>query len=132
MENLKKIEFNNSLKDIPLANKKEYSIKLYDDASKFINRLSWKVFFINSETTNTNDQKEQNIFKSTRSAPPYNELKNFEIDLFKLLGNIKFTNYRSRFQKTLKNDLENTLTKNKILLFVDKTRNLYQADPKFY
>ena len=89
-------------------------------------------FFINSEASSTNEQKEKNIFKSTRSAPACDELKNFETDLFKLLGNIKFTNYRSRFQKTLKNDLENTLTKNKILLFVDKTRNLYQADPKFY
>ena len=132
MENLKKIEFNYSLKDIPLADKKEYTIKLYDAASKFINKLRWKVFFINSKTTSTNEQKEENIFKSTRSAPTCDELKNFEIDLFKLLGNIKFTNYKSRFQKTLNNDLKNILTKNKIILFADKTRNLYQADPKFY
>ena len=61
-------------------------------------------------------------------APAFDKLKNFEIALFKLLGNIKFTNYRSRFQKTLKN----ILTKNKIILFADKTRNLYQTDPKFY
>ena len=113
MEKLKKIDFKYSLKDIPLANKKEYTIKLYDAASKFINRLRWKVFFINSETSSTNEQKEENIFKSTRSAPACDELKNFEIDLFKLLGNIKFTNYKSRFQKTLKNDLKNILTKNK-------------------
>ena len=40
--------------------------------------------------------------------------------------------YRSKFQKDLKKDLKNLLTKNKIILFLDKTRNLYQTDPKFY
>ena len=44
-------------------------------------KLRWKVFFINSETTNTNEQKEENIFEITRSAPACDELKNFEIDL---------------------------------------------------
>ena len=103
MENIKKLDFNYSLKDIPLTNKKEYTIKLYDAASKFINRLRWKIFFINNENVDINEQKEEDIFKSTRSAPACDELKNFEIDLFKLLESIKFTNYRSRFQKKPKN-----------------------------
>ena len=41
MEDIKKVEFNYSLKDIPLANQKEYLIKLYDATSKFIN-----IFFV--------------------------------------------------------------------------------------
>ena len=45
MEDIKKVDFNYSLKDIPIANKKEYLIKLYDATSKFVNRLRWQLFF---------------------------------------------------------------------------------------
>ena len=99
MKHIKKLEFNYSLKDIPLSNRKEYKIKLYDAASKFINRLRWKAFFISNESVDINKQKEEDIFKTNRSAPACEEIKKFEVDLFKLSGSIKFTNHRSRFTK---------------------------------
>ena len=77
MENFEKIEVNYSLRDILLANKREYTIKLYNAASKFINRLRWKVFFISRETTSFNEQKEENIQHQT---PACDELKNFKLN----------------------------------------------------
>ena len=38
----------------------------------------------------------------------------------------------SSFQKRLKQDLNKLLTKNKVILFADKTRNIYHTSPKFY
>ena len=132
MEDIQKVNFNYSLKDIPICNKKEYLIKLYDATSKFINRLRWKLFFCNQEDNSPYEYKEENIFKSRKSAPAHDELKAFENDLFNIIKNIKFTTYKSNFQKKLKHDLNSLLTKNKIILFADKTRNLYQTTPKFY
>ena len=85
MEDIKKISFSYSLKDIPLTNKKEYLTKMYDATSKFINRLRWKVFFCNKEINDPYDHKEEDIFKSSRSAPACEELKLFENDLFNII-----------------------------------------------
>ena len=69
MEDIKKISFPYSLKDIPLTNKKEYLTKMYDATSKFINRLRWKVFFCKKENNDPYERREEDIFESSRSAP---------------------------------------------------------------
>ena len=40
-----KVEFNHSLKNIPIADKKTYMAKLFDMTTKFIDRMKWKAFF---------------------------------------------------------------------------------------
>ena len=120
MEDIKKVEFNYSLKDIPLANQKEYLTKLYDATSKFVNRLRWKLFFCNNEDISPRESKEEDVFKSNRSAPACDAIKI-----------IKFFTYKSNFQRKLKQDLNKLLIKNKIILFADKTRNLHQTSPNF-
>ena len=100
-----------SLKDIPICNKKEYLIKLYDATSKFINRLRWKLLFCNQEDSSPYEYKEKYIFKSCKSAPAHDKLKAFENDLFNIINNIKFTTYKSNFQKKIKHDLNNLLIK---------------------
>ena len=120
MEDIKKVEFNYSLKDIPLANQKEYLTKLYDATSKFVNRLRWKLFFYNNEDISPRESKEEDVFKSNRSAPACDDLKAFENDLFDIIKNIKFSTYKSNFQKKLKQDLNKLLIKNKVILFADK------------
>ena len=132
MEDIKKIQFNYSLKDIPLSHKKDYIIRLYDATSKFINRLRWKMFFINKEIEEQHHKKDEDVFKSSRSAPTCDELKPFETDLYNVIKNIKFNSNKSKFQTKLKKDLNKLLIKNKIILFADKTRNLYHTKPEFY
>ena len=104
MEDIKQVDFNYSLKDIPIANKKEYLIKLYYATSKFVNRLRWKLLFYNSEDISPHEFKEEDVFKISKSAPSC-DLKAFENDLFDIIKNIKFTSYESNFQKKLKQDL---------------------------
>ena len=85
MEDIKKIEFKYSLKDIPLNNKKQYLTRMYDATTKFINRLRWKIFFHNNENNDQYERKEEDIYKSSRSAPACEELKAFENDLFNVI-----------------------------------------------
>ena len=44
-DKLKLIDFEHSLKNIPICNKKYFMTKIFDQTSKFINRLRWKAFF---------------------------------------------------------------------------------------
>ena len=132
MENIFSVDFNYSMKDIPISNKKEYLIKLYDSTSKFINRLRWKFFFCNRDDTEDYHTNNDNIFKSSKAAPACEELRPFEKDLLEMINSIKFDNYISNFHKKMKNDIRKLLEPNKIIIFADKTRNLYKATPKFY
>ena len=64
--------------------------------------------------------EEEDVFKSNRSAPACDDLKAFENDLSDTIKNIKFSTYKSNFQRKLKQDLNKLLIKNKIILFEDK------------
>ena len=55
------------------------------------------------------------------------ELKPFEEDVLKLLENIKFRDTKNHFQETLANDLKKINSSGKILVFADKTRNIYET-----
>ena len=97
VNNILNVDFNYSLKDIPISNKKEYLFKLYDTTSKFVNRLQWKCYYINRDINEYNSEHEENIFKSSTSAPASEELKHFEKGLIELVNNIKFNTYIPKF-----------------------------------
>ena len=60
------------------------------------------------------------------------ELKPFEEDVLKLLENIKFRDNKNHFQETLANDLKKTNLSDKIFVFADKTRNIYETSLDTY
>ena len=91
-----------------------------------------ETIFYNNDDINSYEYKEEDVFKSSRSAPACDDIKALENDLFHIIKNIKFSSYKSNFQKKLKQILNNLLTKNKVILFADKTRNIYHTSPKFY
>ena len=55
------------------------------------------------------------------------ELKPFEKDVLKLLENIKFRDTKNHFQETLANELKKINSSDKIFIFADKTRNIYET-----
>ena len=87
-----------SLKDIPLASKKQYLARVYDATIKFINRLRLKVFFHNNKNNNQYEQREEDIYENSRSSSACEELKAFENNLFNVIRKIKFTTYKYKFQ----------------------------------
>ena len=126
------INFEYSMKDIPLCNKKLYINKIFDQTSKFVNRMRWRAFFYelhnNGDELNPADHtrdEELDVYNSRRSAPEMEKLKAFESDLFDIVKDIKFRNHKSEFQKSMQNNIKKLLSVNKIIVPSDKTSNLY-------
>ena len=136
-DNLKLIDFEHSLKNIPISNRKYFLTKIFDQTSKFINRLRWKAYFFDLQDSHdlpdTPSQDEINkLFPSRRSAPEIKDLKAFEDDLFNMIKSIKFNNFKSKYQLKLSKDIKKLLNTNMIIVRSDKTSNLYYASPQLY
>ena len=119
-----KVNFNCSLKNIPLPSKQEYLTKLINSVSIFISTLSWRAFhFLNPSNSN---QKETYGLKTTEAAPSVAELKSFENDMYELVKNVNFKKIRkSNLQHTLDNNIRNMNRDNRVYVPADKTRNFY-------
>ena len=64
---------------------------------------------------------------SNKTPPTVLELKPFEEDVIKLLETTKFRDKKDYFQDTLANDLRKINSSNKMFVFADKTRNIYET-----
>ena len=80
----------------------------------------------NQENTNHFD------LSSNKTPPTILELKPFEEDVLKLLDNIKFRDTKNHFQETLANELKKINSSDKIFVFADKTRNIYETSLDTY
>ena len=65
-------------------------------------------------------------------SPQSLELKPFEKDVIKLLGNIKFQDTKGYFQDTLPNDLKKINSSDKMFVLADKTRNICETSLDTY
>ena len=92
-------------------------IKLIDQTVKFVNRMRWRAHFFELQNFTTSSphidvyDELAGIYNSKRSAPEIKKLKAFEDELFNLIKNVKFNNFKSRFQKQLKHDTRKLLSK---------------------
>ena len=80
------------------------------------------------------NQENTNHFalSSNKTLPTILELKPFEEDALKLLENIKFRDTKNHFQENLANDLKKINSSDKIFVFADKTRNIYETSLDTY
>ena len=93
--------------------------------------MRWKAhFFLKGEK----NQENTNHFglSSNKTPPTILELKPFEEDVLKLLENIKFRDTKNHFQENLANDLKKINSSDKIFVFADKTRNIYETSLDTY
>ena len=126
--------FNYSLKNIPIPDNNSYKLLLIEKIESFIKRIRWKAFFfLNSEQnqnkTNLESQNdsENNFGFKTKSTPPQcAELEKFEEDLLNLARNLQFKNTSNQFQKELKSDVVRIKNDQNVLVFADKTNNMYR------
>ena len=93
--------------------------------------MQWKsLFFLNSKS----DQQKPNEFnlKLRKCPPPIDELKPFEDDMFKLVENLRFKQVKNEFQDKLNRDVKKINSSKNILVFADKTRNVYELNKNEY
>ena len=93
--------------------------------------MRWKAhFFLKGEKSQENTR---NFGLSSNKTPPtILELKPFEEDVIKLLETIKFRDTKDYFQDTLANDLKKINSSDKMFVFADKTRNIYETSLDTY
>ena len=118
------VNFDGSLKNIPIPSKQEYLTKLINSVFVFISALRWKTFhFLNPSISKS---KETFGFRTTEPAPSVVELKTFENEMYELVKNVKFKQIRNNtLQNTLKNNIRNMNQDNRVFVPADKTRNYY-------
>ena len=145
--NLKPFQFDHSLKCVPIATKKQYTVKLFHFTNAFIQKIRWRAYFYeealqkrpsemnpNSSTVNDDDDNtpSRRLFPTSHSAPMCQRLLAFESDLIDLVKNIRFRYVNNNFQNSLRKDIQRINNSNNVIVFADKTNNLYEVKPKFY
>ena len=93
-------------------------------------RMRWKAFFFLNPSAESRTGKFN--LKSRRCPPPIEDLKPFEDDMFKMIENLRFKKVRNSFQDKLKRDVKKINSSDKVLVFADKSRNVYKLEkPKY-
>ena len=123
-------QINYSLKNIGLPSYHQYERQLINKAESLVQRMRWKAhFFLYG------DNKE-NSFKyglpTKKSAPNIPEMKAFEDDFIDLISNIRFRNINDEFLNNIGKDIRTVASSNDVLIFADKTRNIYKSSPENY
>ena len=126
-----KFEFPHSLKNIPIPPEEIYLKQLICKTEDFIGRLRWAAEFFLRPPEHTK-QKETYGFNSSLTPPKVREIQPFEDELFDIISSLKFTKFRSSFQKQLMADVQNIKTSDKVFLLADKTTNIYKVSVDLY
>ena len=131
---MERIKFDYCFKNMPIPSRKSYQLQLIDKIESAIKRMRWKAHFFLSNTYDTNDNmnKETYGFKSKHHPGIIKELESLEKDLFDIANSLKFRNTTDDFQKQLKEDVSSINSSPDVLIFADKTNNIYKATPEQY
>ena len=118
------------MKNIGLPSQDFYRKRLIDKVENVVNRMRWKSHFFLHEPNAT---AEYNFgLKSKKSPPVVIEMKAFEEDLINMMENIQFRKVTDTFLDNLNNDLKKVKSSPNVLVFADKTRNVYETSADNY
>ena len=127
------INFEYSLKNIPTPPEHSYLKSLMGKVESFLKRLRWKAYFYENSGENNLEHVNNNYgFKSDRTPPQNKHLNEFENVMYDMVKNIEFQGNRNNFQSKLKDDLKKVKTSGKIMVFADKTTNMYEISKEDY
>ena len=85
---MEKINFEYSLKNIPIPSKQNYIKSFINKTEHFLKRIRWKAFFYDNPSP---DKQHDNFGFATEKSPPQNkDLIPFENDMYKLIRSIQF------------------------------------------
>ena len=129
---MEKLDFDLSLKNIPIPPKSTYMKQLIDKTENFLTRVRRKTdIFLNPDKYK--NPKPSYGFKSTLHPPPTsNLLKLFEDELFEIIANLSFNDYRSAFQNNMADTVNRIKQSKNVFLLGDKTTNIYEVSLDIY
>ena len=123
-----------SLKNILTLTESNYLKCLIEKTENFIRRLRWKAYhFCKDNSQPVNESANEYFgFKTSTTQPPNEHLNAFENDLYDLIQKVEFTNVQNTFQQKLKNGVHSIKSSNNMLVFADKSTNLYELSRNHY
>ena len=142
--NLEPLPFGNTyaMKNIPVPGRKEHKTKTIKQTGNLIKNVRWAGLFAKHGNQMDSldhpdlpiilERKETFGFKSGNAPPIIPEFLEFEKELWSIVKNIKYFNRTNEFQKMLKKDLDELSKLDKIVVFADKSNNLYCLDKADY
>ena len=90
-------------------------------------------FFLNNNEKNKEEAKHETFgFKSKHHPSQLKELDNFKKDSFNVVTSLKFRKLNDSFQEKMKSDILDIKSSPNVLIFADKTSNIYKAAPQQY
>ena len=100
---MNRVNFGYSLKNVPIPSKSSYIKSLIAKTDSLIQRMRWKIFQYDKESSN-DIQRDNYGFPTEKTPSQHNALISFEADLYDLISNISFSDYRTPFQRKLASD----------------------------
>ena len=133
MEPPRRLTLGYSLKNIPIPPTSEYMKVLIEKTNSVIRRMRWRAHhYLRKGKEDDEEDSDYYGFKSRRSPPNIEELKNFEDDLASMIENVTFRMTQSKFHDTLRKDITRINRSQSVFVPADKTRNLYEVDKDQY
>ena len=129
---MEKVNFNYSLKNIPLPTKDTYWKNLIHKLERFIKKIRWKAFFFENKNEFANEITTNFGFKSVTTPSKNDQFNQFESDLYDMVQNFEFKKVTSNFQARLSDDARNIKKNPKFLISADKTNNFYELTTDEY
>ena len=127
------INFNYSLKNIPISSDKVYAKCLLSKIESVIIRMRWRAFFFDSDEEFEEDESGmKRLFKSNRCPPQNEKLLAFENDLYEIVKSLEFKQVNDSFLTRLNEDAKKIRRSPNLLVSADKTTNLYSVSKQEY
>ena len=137
------IDFEYSLKNIPLPSKNFHKYNLIENTKQLLQRMKWEAFFYDRDNTNKYSNKNNNTYvdetidnkftlKTRKCSPQIQDMKYFENDLLKLIENIQFRIASVEFLNKLNEDIKKIRSSDKMFVSADKTQNYYEIAKENY
>jgi len=128
---MERVNFNYSMKNIPLPSKTAYLKTMISKLESLIKRMRWKAYFFDHGSENKCTSNNFG-FKSPNSPPQNIHLNAFEHDLYDMIRNTEFKYTPNKFQQQLRNDTKIIKQNDKVIVPADKTNNKYKVSVNEY
>ena len=129
---MEKVNFNYSIKNIPIPDERTYKIILVEKIEAVLKRMRWKALFFNRKDDDNKTEIQTYGLKSDNCPAQVKELSAFEDDLIQLVKKIKFRKVNSTLQKRMNKDAKAVKSSTKLYTSADKTSNMYKLDTEEY
>ena len=136
---MEQVNFGYSFKDIPLPDDKTYLQILIESWEKSDKQMRWRIFKVLHPEAFKNNGKNNFGFRTSAKAPKpkpdcpsYKPFMEFTKGMLDLIQNVKFNKKSNAHLERLKADIAKISKEERVLMFADKTSNLYLVQPEKY